>query len=107
MYDRVYAEMVNSKVATPMEKLEYYFINIPGIKVKTEEEAAGHHIKHNISHPQYVLSRDELYTDTNQMHYRNNGGQRYIIIKVMRTNLLLSKSSGRFRFMGLNAATVL
>ena len=35
----------------------------------------------------------------------NNRGRRYISIKVTRTNLPLSKSSGRFTLMGLTAAT--
>ena len=35
----------------------------------------------------------------------NNGGQRCISIKVMRTNLLLSKSSSCFTLMGVAAAT--
>ena len=35
----------------------------------------------------------------------NNKGRRYIIIKVSRTNLLLSKAFGRFTLMGLTAAT--
>ena len=35
----------------------------------------------------------------------NNGGQPYISIKVMRTNLLSYKASGRFTLMGINAAT--
>ena len=44
-------------------------------------------------------------TDTNQMDDGNNGGQHYIIIKGMKTNLLSSKASGRFTLMWLTAAT--
>ena len=35
----------------------------------------------------------------------NNGGQSYISIKVMKTNLLSSKALGCFTLMGLTAAT--
>ena len=35
----------------------------------------------------------------------NNGGHRYISIKVMKTNLIFSKASGSFTLMGLTAAT--
>ena len=35
----------------------------------------------------------------------NNGGQHYISIKVMRTNLLSSKASVCFTLMGVTAAT--
>ena len=35
----------------------------------------------------------------------NNGGQRYIRIQVMRTNVLSSKASGSFTLMGLTDAT--
>ena len=35
----------------------------------------------------------------------NNGGQSYISIKIMKTNLLLSKDLVRFTFMGMTAAT--
>ena len=35
----------------------------------------------------------------------NNGGQSYIIIKGMRTNLLSSKASGRFTLLGVTAET--
>ena len=47
----------------------------------------------------------EVGTDTNQMDYGNNGGQRYISIKGMRTNLLSSKASGCFTLMGMTAET--
>ena len=48
---------------------------------------------------------DEVGTDTNHMDDRKNGGQRYISNKGMKMNFLLSKSLGRFTFMGLTAAT--
>ena len=35
-YDRVYDSMVDEKVATPLDESEYYFINRPGRRVKTE-----------------------------------------------------------------------
>ena len=35
----------------------------------------------------------------------NNGGQRYISIKVTTTNLLSSKASGRFTLIGMTTAT--
>ena len=93
--------MVDAKVDTPLEESEYYFINRSGRKFKTEGKASGHQIKHNISHPQYVLFGDEGYTDTNYMDYGNNGGQHYISIKGMKKNLLLSKSLVRFTLMVL------
>ena len=96
---------VDAKVSTPMDGSEYYFLNISGSRVKTEEEAAGHQIKHRLSHPQYVMFGYEVGTDTNQMEDGKNGGQRYIIVKGSRTNLLLSKASGRFTLMGVNYAT--
>ena len=96
---------VDAKVATPMEESEYYFFNRPRIRFKTEEEAAGNQIKHRLSHPQYVMFGYEVGTDTNQMEDGKNGGQRYIIVKGSRTNLLLSKASGRFTLMGVNYAT--
>ena len=65
MYDRVYDATVDAKVATPLDESEYYFINIYGIQVKTEEEAAGHQIKHLLGHPQYVMFGDKVGTDTN------------------------------------------
>ena len=74
VYDRVYAAMMDdAKVATSLDKSEYYFINISRILFKTEEEAADHHINHCLSHPKYVLFRDEVGTDTNQMEDGNNG----------------------------------
>ena len=76
MYDRLYAAMVDTKLATPLEKPEYYFINISRSRVKTEEEAAGHQIKNRLSRPQYVLFGYEVGTDTNQMEDGNNVGQR-------------------------------
>ena len=76
MCDRVYAAMMDTKVATPMEKTEYYFIIRSESWVKTEEKAAVHHIKHPISHIQYFLFGDEVGTNTNQMDDGNNGGQR-------------------------------
>ena len=75
MYDCVYSEIVDAKVATPLYKSEYYFINRSKSLVKTEEEATGHHIKHCLSHPQYVLFGYEVVTDTNHMEDINNGGQ--------------------------------
>ena len=39
------------------------------------------------------------------MYDGNNGGQRYISIKGTRTNLLSSKASGCFTFMGMTTAT--
>ena len=96
MYDRVYDAMVDAKVDTLIDKSYYYFINIYGSILNTEEEAAGYHIRHHLSRPQYFLFVDEVGTDTNQMYDVNNGGQRYIIIKLMRTNLILSKASGCF-----------
>ena len=36
MYDRVYDAMVDAKVDKPREESSYYFINIAGIRVKTE-----------------------------------------------------------------------
>ena len=97
--------MVDEKVATPLDESEYYFINRALRRVKIEEEAVGHHIKHHISHPQYVMFGYEVGTDTNHMDDGNNGGQRYISIKGMKINLLSPKASGRFTFMGLTAAT--
>ena len=105
MYDRVYAAMVDAKIANPMEKPDYYFINRYGIQVKTEEETEGHRIKHCLSHPQCVLFGYEVGTDTNQIDYGNNGGQRYIIMKGIITNLLSYKASGSFKLMGLTDAT--
>ena len=72
MYERVYDAMVYSKLATPLEKSEYYFINRYGSRVKTEEEAASHHIRHCLSHHQYVMFGDEVGTDTNQIDDENN-----------------------------------
>ena len=69
------------------------------------EEAAGHHIKQCISHPQHVLFGDEVGTDTNQMDDGKNGGQRCISIKGKITNLLFCKASGCFTLMGLTAET--
>ena len=83
--------MVDAKVATPLEESEYYFINRSGSRVKTEEEAAGHQIKNRLSHPQYVLFGYEVGTDTNHMDDGNNGGQSYIRINVMITNLISFK----------------
>ena len=97
--------MVDAEVAAPLDESDYYFINRYGSRVKTEEEAASHQIKHRLSHPQYVLFGDEVGTYTNQMDDGNNGGQRCIRIKGTRTNLFLSKSSGRFTLMGLADAT--
>ena len=105
MYDRVYATMVDAKVSTPLEESEYYFINRYGRQVKTEEESAGYQINNCLSHPQYVLFRDEVGTGTNQMDDGNNGGQSYIGIKGMRTDLILSKASGCFTLMGLTYVT--
>ena len=48
---------------------------------------------------------DEVGTDTNQIDYGNNGGQRYIGIKGMETNLLLSTASIVFTLMGLTSGT--
>ena len=47
----------------------------------------------------------EVGTDTNQVEDGNNWGHRYISVKVTRTNLLSSKASGRFIFMGLTYET--
>ena len=88
-----------------MDKSEYFFINRSGSQVKTEEEASGHHIKHRLSHTQYVMFEYEVGTDTKQMDDGNNGGRSYISKNVMRTNLLSSKASGHFTFMGLTDAT--
>ena len=88
MYDRVYAVMVDAKVATPMDESDYSFINRADRRIKTEEEASGNQIKHFLSHPLYVLFRDEVGTDTNQMEDSNNGGQIYISVNRMRVNLL-------------------
>ena len=97
--------MVDAKVSNPMQKLEYYFINRVVRQVNTEEDAVGHQIKHHPSHNQYVLFRDEVYTDTNQMDDGSNRGQHYISIKRTKTNLLSSKASGCFTLMGMNSAT--
>ena len=105
MYDCVYAAMADEKLATPLEKSEYYFINRSGRRLNTEEEAAGHKIKHHLSQTQYVMFGYEVCTNTNQMDDGKNGGQRYISIKGMRSNLLSSKASGCFTFMGITAAT--
>ena len=105
MYDRVYASMVDTKVATPLDESEYYFINISGSRVKTEEEAAGHQINHHLSHPQFFLFGDEVGTDTNQMDDGNNGVQIYIIINGIKTSLIFSKASVCFTFMGMTTAT--
>ena len=67
MYDRVYATMVDEKVATPLDESDYYFINRAGSRFNTEEEDVVHHIKHCLSHPRYALFGDEVGTDTNQM----------------------------------------
>ena len=104
MCDRVYAAMVDAKVATPLKKAEYYFINVSRSRFNTEEEAAGHQIKHHLCHSQYVLFWDEVGTYTNQMDDGNNGGQRYISIKGIITNLFSSKASGNFTLMGTTAA---
>ena len=101
MYDSEYSSMVDAKVANPIDKSEYCLINRYGRRFKTQEEAAGHQIKHHLSHPKYFLFGDEVGTDTNQMDDGNNGGQQYISIKVMKTNLISSKSSGCFTFMGI------
>ena len=105
MYDCVYAEILDSKVATPLEESWYYFINRYGSQVNTEEEAAGHQINHHLIHPQHVLFGDEAGTDTNHMEDGNNGGHRYISVKGTRINLMSSKSSGLFTLMGLAAET--
>ena len=97
--------LVDVKVAYPLDKLYYYFINRSGSIFNTEEEVAVHHIKHLLSHPQYVLFVDEVFTYTNQMGDGNNGGKIYIGIKGMITNLLSSKVSGCFTLMGMTAAT--
>ena len=67
MYDRVYAAMVDTKVANALDESDYYFINIDKKRVNTEEDDADHHIKHRLSHPQYFLFGDEVGTDTNHM----------------------------------------
>ena len=76
MYDHVYDAIVNEKVATPLDESDYYFVNRAGSRVKKEEEATGHQIKHRLSYPQHIMFRDELGTDTNKMDNGNNGGQR-------------------------------
>ena len=105
MYDRVYSVMVDAKVATPLDESEYYFITRSRSQAKIDEEAAGHHIKHRLSHPQYFLFGDEVGNDTNYMEDGNNGGQKYISVKGTITNLMLFKASGRFTLTGLTAAT--
>ena len=104
MYDRVYAAMVDAKVATPLNKSEYQLFNRAASQAKIEEEATGHHIKYRLSNPQYVLFGDKLGTDTNHMEDGNNGGQSYISIKGTKTNLLLFKASGSFTLMGITDA---
>ena len=71
--------MVDAKVATPLNESEYYLINKAGSWVKTEEDAAGHQIKHRLSRPQYVLFGDESGTYTNQMEDGNNGGHNSVV----------------------------
>ena len=105
MYRGVYNTILDVKVAISMYESEYSFINRSRREVNTEEETAGHQINHNLSHPQYVLFGDEVGTDTNQVDDGNNGGQCYISIKGMKTNLLFSKASGRFILMRLTYAT--
>ena len=100
MYDSLYAAMLYAKVATPLDKSEYYFISRPESRVKTEEKAVGHQIKHRLSHPQYFLFGDEVGTDTNKKEDGNNGGQHYISVKGTRTNLLSSKATGGFNVWG-------
>ena len=81
MYGHLYVAMVDAKVATPMYKYECYFMNRARSRFKRDKEAAGHHIKQCRSHPQYVLFRDEVGTDTYQMDGGNNVNHRYIRIK--------------------------
>ena len=105
MYNCVYAAMVDAKLATPLEESYYYFIKRAGCQINTEKYAAVQQIKHRLSHPQYVLFRYELGTDNNLMEDSNNRGQRYISVKGNRTNLLLSRASGRFTLIGMTAPT--
>ena len=49
MYDRVYAEMADAKVATPLGESEYYFVKRARGRVNTEEEDAVHQIKYHLS----------------------------------------------------------
>ena len=71
-YGRVYDKIVGAKVGTPLDESEYQFINRARIRVNTEEKYAGHKIKHNLSHPEYVLFRDKVCTDNNKMDDGNN-----------------------------------
>ena len=105
MYDRLYAAMVDAKVATPLDKSEYYRINRTGSRVKTGEDPACHQIKHCLSHPQYVLFVYEVGVHINHMEDSNKWGQRNISVKGTRTNLLSSKASCRFILMVPTAAT--
>ena len=72
MYDRVYPVMVDEKVATSLEKWEYYFVNRYGSRVNKEEVAARHQIEHRLSNTQYAIFGDEVGTDTNYTEDGNN-----------------------------------
>ena len=105
MYDLVYNHMVKSGVAKYLPPKEYYYVNNDGEKVESEEELVGMLVKVETTHPDWILFRDEVGTDTSQKNDGNVGGQRFVCGKGTRANVKSSHKDGCFTLIGLTSAS--
>ena len=101
MYDLVYGQMVNARVAKYLLPDYYYYVNDKGQKVDSESKSVGALVKIEVTHPQWILFGDKIGTDISQ---KNNGhveGQHIFTAKGTRANIKSSHKNGRFTVIGL------
>ena len=81
MYDLVYGQMVNARVAKYLLPDYYYYVNDKGQKVDSESESVGALVKIEITHPQWILFGDKVGNNISQKNDGHVGGQKFVAAK--------------------------
>ena len=105
MYDLVYDQMVEAKIAEALPEEEWFWVDMAGNKYSESDKRCGLQVKIRLTHPEWLLFGDEVGTELNQKDDGNVGGQKYLSLKNTRAKVKSSNTDGRFTVIGLTAAS--
>ena len=105
MYNLVYDQMVEARVARRLDPEDYYYVDQQGQKISDQQESVGLKVTIEITHPEWILFGDEVGTELSQKDDGNVGGQKFVVGKGCIPNISSSHADSRVTVIGLTAAT--
>jgi hypothetical protein len=102
MYDDVYEKLWEAGIAVKLD--EAVWRDKDNTIVGTQKEAYGRNTQYSLLYPEYLVMVDEVGGHISQKGDGNAGGQKFLVVNDMHTQVRNSFKDNHFTFLGFTAA---